>query len=293
MLLQGQPGPTNNNQPQEKEEFASAIKIIKIVLRNVSSSTVHLPSTSKSSNGEPVPCRLLQAGMYLPRYSHSLFGGTLNHKIVVLSAALGCLIPGAVRSEAATITSFSAAYSYAVGSGFTSTSPTVLNTATTATVTGTSITCLGSVVSAAASVSAFASTPAASGCSGRVLDFTLAVSNLLLASPFAVTIDGTVNGSTVATGQVSTNFFAPSAFNFGPGAFNTTIFSSTLPPVGSASVTGFLSLSLAAGQTVSLPSSLAFSVATPSTIPEPGSVALLASGLGGFLFLVRRRSIRS
>ena len=189
-----------------------------------------------------------------------------------LSLAFSSILLSTLTASGATITNFTATAS--AGSPFTSTINTLF-AGSTALVTNSSVSC-----------------GAAGPCSGTVLSFSLQGTGLTDVSPFVIIIDGSLSGATGATGTISLPSLLanPIPFAVSAGTFNTTILSTSLPalPLGAFSIAGTLGLSLAAGQTLSLPSSLSFAVGAP--VPEPGTITLLGAGLLGIAILLRRRS---
>ncbi|MGI8991176.1 MAG: PEP-CTERM sorting domain-containing protein [Bryobacteraceae bacterium] len=133
-------------------------------------------------------------------------------------------------------------------------------------------------------------------CSGNVLSFAIQGIGSPFATPFSVNIDGTLSGITPALGtlNVTSPFNKTIPFSLSAGTFNTAIVSTSIPSdaMGNFSGAGTVGLSLAPGQTVTLPSSLSFTVGTPATssVPEPGTAMLTGGALLGTLgFLKRRR----
>ena len=197
---------------------------------------------------------------------------------VLTCTFLGTLTASAATITAATITGFT--ITPVPGSPFSAT----LNssfTGSAAKITNTTVSCVGP-----------------SACSGALLGFGIVGTGSGL-TPFFVNMDGNLSGTTDATGAiivggVSNPFSAHGCLVVGPsclslGDFSLSILSTSLPISGSTfNIAGTLSLSLAAGQTLSLPSSLSFSVAA-SPVPEPGTCAMLVGGLLGAGLLKRRR----
>ncbi|MEP7352953.1 MAG: PEP-CTERM sorting domain-containing protein [Acidobacteriota bacterium] len=140
----------------------------------------------------------------------------------------------------------------------------------TATITNTVITCANS-----------------EGCSGTVVNFSLAAS-FDPTLPLVISIDGTLTGETNATGTLSIQGLSIPSFSINTGSFNTTILS-TLVPGGNLFISNAsLDLSMANGQVLTLPSSFSITV-NASAAPEPGTMALMGSGLLGLAVAVRRR----
>ena len=189
-----------------------------------------------------------------------------------LSLALNSILLGTLTASAATITSFTAAP--IIGSPFTTTINTLFQ-GSTAFVTNSSASCASAVP-----------------CVGNVLSFSIQGTGLTTLSPLLVAIDGALSGATSATGTLglTSPIAATVPFSVSAGTFNTTILSTNLPgaPSGVFSVAGTLGLSLAPSQTLTLPSSLSFTIGAP--IPEPGTITLLGAGLVGIVAFLRRRA---
>lgn len=186
----------------------------------------------------------------------------------------------ASTASAATITNFTA--TAIAGSPITS----VVNTTivgSTANITNSSFSC--------------ASTTAP--CSGDVLSFTIQGTGSPFATPFSANIDGSLSGSTPALGTLSITspITKTIPFSLMAGAFATSIISTSIPSdaSGNFSGAGTVGLSLAPGQTVTLPSSLSFTVGTasPTSVPEPGSAMLVSGALLGALGILKRRRARA
>lgn len=128
-------------------------------------------------------------------------------------------------------------------------------------------------------------------CSGEVGTFTLGVDLTGSSTPVSVDISGVLSGSTGASGSVDiTTFGQDYPFSVATGSFNDTILSLDLPALGQISANGALDLSLAAGQSITLP--LTINVGAVSSVPEPSGQVLLLVGLLGLAGIVRYRSSR-
>lgn len=139
------------------------------------------------------------------------------------------------------------------------------------------------------------------GCSGSAFTFLGTVTGLSAAAPFTAYIDGTLSGSTAGAGQITLTQPSAAKIPFtieplsvtGPNGFNKTLAKNKFPggETGTQNFAGDFSLTLAPSQTLTLPSSLAFSFADPAAaaIPEPGTMGLLGFGLAGLGVVIRRR----
>jgi len=149
-------------------------------------------------------------------------------------------------------------------------------------------------------------------CGSIAADFEITGNNLTTTTPLNIHIDGSVTfippitsiGTTSA--EDSTTVIgdlkywvtsAPSLQTSIPfsvtGDFDKDLANTFAPPEninGDFDISGTLSLTLEPGQTITLPSSLAFTL-TPASVPEPSSALLLAGGLG-LAWLGRRRLAR-
>jgi hypothetical protein len=127
------------------------------------------------------------------------------------------------------------------------------------------------------------------GCAGIAANFDLVIIGAGV-TPFDITIDGTLSPATTVLGRVDLSINgAPQSqipFTVGSSPFSTLIYGSLLPVGGNETITGDLYLTMAQGQTITLPNSFRLDINTP----EPASIASLGIGLGaGLLFLARRR----
>ena len=187
---------------------------------------------------------------------------TKNHALLLASAVLA-----AVPSYASSITDFTFTTD---SSPFTSVL-TVTTTNSEASITGT-VTC--------ASMTA---------CSGEVGTFDLGL-DLTSTTPLSAEISGIVSGQPVIGDLDITSpppFAKDDPFSVS-GTFDKKLFSTSLPAIGDVEVDGKLDLSLAAGESITLP--LTFTVGNPSPVPEPANAALLAIGLLGMAAAVRYRN---
>ncbi|MGA7409051.1 MAG: hypothetical protein WBW33_01115 [Bryobacteraceae bacterium] len=136
-----------------------------------------------------------------------------------------------------------------------------------------------------------------SGCGGDAADFLLTItgtSSVLI----DITMDGTLDGSTQASGGVlleggSIGFVSSPTFFINPPSFDVNILSVNTSINGSTTLAGFLSLSLAAGQTATLPNSYDFNISAVAQSPEPGPIGLIAIGVVTSLLIRRRGSSRT
>jgi hypothetical protein len=128
-------------------------------------------------------------------------------------------------------------------------------------------------------------------CTGEVGTFDLGL-DLTSTTPLSADISGILGGTSPAGGSLDitspTYLKKDSTFSVSTGAFDKQLFSTELPALGNIDVDGALDLSLAAGQSITLP--LTFYAGNPSPVPEPGSQALLVVGLLGMAGVVRYRS---
>ncbi|MDQ6663773.1 MAG: hypothetical protein M3Z23_05225 [Acidobacteriota bacterium] len=196
-----------------------------------------------------------------------------------VSIIFGFTLLGAITSSAATITSFTA--TPIDGSPFIATINSMFS-GSTAFITNSSVSC--------------ASTTAP--CSGNVLSFTIQGIGSPGATPLSVNIDGLLSGSTRALGSlnVTSPFTKSVPFSLAAGTFNTAIVNTGIPSdsTGAFSGAGTVGLSLAPGQTLTLPSSLSFAVGTASTsVPEPGSALLVGGALLGSIGMMKRGRARA
>lgn len=196
----------------------------------------------------------------------------------LFAQAIGFVLLCSSSAAAATITGFSA--SYTTNPEYSFTALTTKFSGSTATVTNTSLTCLSEV-----------------SCSGQILAFSIQGTGIDPKQLIAVTLDGNLSGTTGATGALGVSALglpiANQSFSFSAGDFSTTLLQSVVPVTGNFAFTGALSLNLAHGQTLTLPSSLAISIGTSAAAaPEPGSVVLFGAGFGGLAMLAARRKLR-
>ncbi|MGI8744098.1 MAG: PEP-CTERM sorting domain-containing protein [Bryobacteraceae bacterium] len=198
-----------------------------------------------------------------------------------LSIAFSYTLLGALTASAATITGFTATPTS--GSPFILTGPTVTFAGSTGVVTNSSVSCA-----------------TAGGCTGGVLDFTIQGIGSPTLTPFSVNIDGTITPSTNVSGTLAVPaLMATFPFVLTPdpttGMFSNNIVNRNVPsaPNGAFSFAGTFGLTLAQNQTLTLPSSLSFTVGAPTTVPEPGSAMLVGGALLGIVGLLKRRRARA
>jgi hypothetical protein len=127
-------------------------------------------------------------------------------------------------------------------------------------------------------------------CNGEVGAFEIGL-DFPETGPVSVDISGVLSGTTPGSGSLDLTGLSGVAFNLTPGSFNDTLLSSVLPDLGAFTLTGTLDLSLAAGQSVSLP--ITVSVGNTIATPEPSGQALLVVGLLGLAGIVRYRFSRT
>jgi hypothetical protein len=128
------------------------------------------------------------------------------------------------------------------------------------------------------------------GCSGNAADFSGSISGISGNSFLNIAIDGNLSGTTPVTGVVSVSGTVPIlttasvnktyAFSITPGDFNVVIGSNALSGAfgSNFNFSGTVSFNMAQAQTITLPSSLSFTLSptAPTTAPEPGTWAMLA-----------------
>ena len=184
--------------------------------------------------------------------------------------AWACL--GAATCSADVISAFSAAA--VPGSGFTTVVNSTFNSSL-ARITNSSVAC-----------------GPASACSGEVATFSLTLSDVT--NPLAVamgTLDGTMSGAGPVTGLVNLLVdglpFKSIPLSLDDSPFLKDLFSTQVPTLlGSPLIlSGSLSLTMPAGDSITLPNSLDFAIVQT---PEPSYMALLACGLVGLAMLSRR-----
>ena len=182
------------------------------------------------------------------------------------TAAFACILFGSITASAGTISSFTAvatpASSFSVG-------------ALTTTFSGSE-----------ASVSGTVTCNAETTCTGSAISFSVGITGLTASTPVSAEIVGDATANASGLFVETTPVSASVPFTVAAGPFDTTIFSSSLPAVGSLLVTGNLSLTILAGQSISLP--LNFFVGA-QTVPEPSTFAFLGLGLLGLVAKFRRK----
>src|SRR5665213_1718492 len=182
------------------------------------------------------------------------------------TAVLACILLGTISASAGTISSFTAAA--APSTPFTVSGLTQSFSGTEAIVSGT-VTCNSETT-----------------CSGSAISFSLGITGLTASTAVSAEIvgDATANASGlfVETSPIS----ASVPFTVGTGSFDKSIFSSSLPAVGSLLITGNLNLTILAGQSLTLP--LNFFVGAQA-VPEPSTFAFLGLGLLGLVAKFRRK----
>ena len=126
------------------------------------------------------------------------------------------------------------------------------------------------------------------GCTGVATTFVLTLSSFSSSMPFNLTIDGNLAGETGAGAEVAFTSPLTAAFPFriSTGNFSELITVGSSPVPGNLTIDGDLSLTMAPGQTLSLPGSFDININTP----EPASLGTLGIGLAaGLLFLGKLR----
>ena len=198
----------------------------------------------------------------------------VQRRYMKLFFAVGSLLMATVASGAVIFPSIDSFVITPVGGVFSSV---VLNT-----------TVVGNVASVTSSSVSCANV---AGCTGNVLTFVLTASGLTTpTSPIQVNMDGTLSGATPAGGNITITSPVSVNTNFGisTGAFNIQIINNVVPSAGSVTINGSFGLTLANGQTLTLPSSLSVQVGA-AAVPEPGTIAMLGVGLVGLAAALRRR----
>jgi len=123
-----------------------------------------------------------------------------------------------------------------------------------------------------------------SACTGEVGTFSLGLNLVSVSTPFSVEVSGTLSGDTAADAAVM--FSSPASvtypFVIPVGDFDAVVLSTSAPALGAITLDGAFELSLAPGQTISLP--INFNV---GTVPEPSSQTLIGLGLLGIVCFSR------
>jgi hypothetical protein len=142
-----------------------------------------------------------------------------------------------------------------------------------------------------ASISATITCTADTSCSGEAIRYVMAFQDVTPPTPISIELVG--NASAAASGSFawsasSSNIVSVTTlFTLASGPFDQSVLSTFLPTgEGGTASTASLFLTIAAGQSVTLPLNI-FAGAQP--VPEPGSLALFGLGLFGIAVNVRRR----
>lgn len=129
-----------------------------------------------------------------------------------------------------------------------------------------------------------------SPCTGEVGTFSLGLNLVSMSAPFSIEVSGTLSGDTAADAALM--FSSPSSVSYPfvipVGDFDTVVLSTSAPELGAVTVDGAFDLSLAPGQTLTLP--LNFDI---GSVPEPSGQTLVGLGLLGIVCLSRFSRIRS
>jgi hypothetical protein len=129
-----------------------------------------------------------------------------------------------------------------------------------------------------------------SACTGEVGTFSLGLDLVSMSAPFSVEVSGTLSEGSAADAALM--FTSPGSvtypFVIPVGDFDTVVLSTSAPALGAVTVDGAFDLSLAPGQTLSLP--LNFNL---GPVPEPSGQTLVGLGLLGIVCLTRFSRIRS
>ncbi len=182
------------------------------------------------------------------------------------TAVLACILLGTLSASAGTISSFTATAS--PSTPFTVSGLTQSFTGGEAIVSGT-VTCNSEVT-----------------CAGSAISFSLGVTGLSASTPVSAEIVGDASANASGLFVETSPISASIPFTVGAGSFDKTVFSSSLPAVGSLLITGNLNLTILAGQSITLP--LNFFVGAQA-VPEPSSFAFLGLGLLGLVAKFRRK----
>ena len=192
---------------------------------------------------------------------------------------LASTLLAAAPSYASTITGFSFAAD-----------PSPFTTDLSASYTGSEASVTGGVLCPSVTPeTAFRSFITSSVCTGEVGTFSLDV-DLTAPTKFTVDISGVLSGVTAAAGSVDILGVGDFPFSVKAGSFDDSILSITVPAVGPTDLDGSVDLTMARGQSITLPLTLNIG---NTTVPEPSAQALLIVGLLGLAGVFRNRFFRT